>query len=141
MRCSASVQGTWPTSQVFGGVIEKSCLSASGTACRLISRSSIANGWPSASCRQRSANIVRAAANAEARPVARRGRALAKLEQTVAVAFAAFFDLGLQIGNLQDRRTARAAATRSCRARRRRTTSPASASADSTLFTVMREQE
>ena len=104
MRCSASVHGTWPTSQVFGGVIEKSSRSASGTACRLISRSSIANGWPSASCRQRTASTV-------ARPPTPR-RALscaeaARLRRSssrVVIAFAAFLDLPLEIGNLQDRR-------------------------------------
>ena len=48
IRCSASVQGTWLSSQLPGAVAVKSASAAYGTVSRLISRSSSAKGRPPA---------------------------------------------------------------------------------------------
>jgi len=46
---------------------------------------------------------LRARVDTKAGFVARRGRALAQIDQPVCITFAAFLDLTLEVGNLKDR--------------------------------------
>ena len=103
-RCSASVQGTWLSSQVPGGVCAKSCSLASGTAERLRSRDSSASDWPLREMAAGQCQYWRLTSMPSC-SLSDFGRAPPPLsQQFVAISLSARFDLGLEIGNFQHRR-------------------------------------
>ena len=113
--CSAALQGTRPSSHGPGAISAKLSLSASGTAARLISRSSRQNGFFPAKWRQASSTTLLASGTSKRRRSAAVARRIARAVKLVAIGQAERLDLCLDVVDFEDRGLRARPGARSCR--------------------------